>query len=151
LRLTNTYGPRQQIQNDNQGFIGIFIRQALKGEKIRIFGSGEQIRDFNYVDDVIDAILLSASTDKCYGNFYNLGSQSKHTLIDFIDLLNEILPVRYEIVPFPKSKKIIDIGDYYGDFSRFHSATNWQPRVELSEGLKKTIDFYQKYSKEYWE
>ncbi len=150
LRLTNTYGPRQQIRNDRQGFIGIFIRQALKGEKIRIFGSGEQIRDFNYVDDVIDAMLLSASTDKCYGNFYNLGSQSKHSLIDFIDLLNEIVPVRYEIVPFPKSNKIIDIGDYYGDFSRFHSATNWQPRVELSEGLNKTIDFYQKYRKEYW-
>jgi nucleoside-diphosphate-sugar epimerase len=150
LRLTNTYGPRQQIKNDRQGFVGIFIRQALQGEKIKVFGDGRQIRDFNYIDDVIDAILLAVSTEECYGNFYNLGSVRKYSLIDFIDLLSKNIFVDYEIVPFPKSKKIIDIGDYYGSYLQFHNATNWQPKVELSEGLKKTIQFYQKYSKEYW-
>ena len=57
LRLTNTYGPRQLIKHNRQGFIGWFIRQAVRGEEIQLFGNGQQKRDFDYVDDVVDALL----------------------------------------------------------------------------------------------
>jgi len=76
LRLTNTYGPRQQIRNDRQGFISIFIRQALQKDTIKVFGTGKQVRDFNYVDDVVDALLLSGATEGCYGRVFNLGRPS---------------------------------------------------------------------------
>ena len=150
LRLTNTYGPRQQIRNNRQGFIGIFIRQALKGEMIKIFGDGNQIRDFNYIDDVVHALLLAAGNEKCYGNIYNLGGPSYYSLIQFVDILKEITGVEFETIPFPDDKKIIDIGDYYGDYSLFAKDTGWSPKVDLIEGITRTTDFYNRYKEEYW-
>jgi nucleoside-diphosphate-sugar epimerase len=150
LRLTNTYGPRQQIRNNRQGFIGIFIRQALKGEMIKIFGDGSQVRDFNYIDDVVHALLLAAGNEKCYGNIYNLGSPNYYSLIQFVDILKEITGVEFETIPFPDDKKIIDIGDYYGDYSLFAKDTGWSPKVDLIEGITRTTDFYNRYKEEYW-
>lgn len=150
LRLTNTYGPRQQIRNNRQGFISIFLRQALNGETIKVFGTGKQLRDFNYVDDVVDALLAVAITDSCWGNIYNLGAPKPYSLIELVHILVRLCNVKYEKVPFPKDKKIIDIGSYYGDFSRFEKLTDWQPKVDLQEGLKRTIEFYQKHRDAYW-
>lgn len=150
LRLTNTYGPRQQIRNNRQGFIGIFIRQALKGECIQVFGSGQQVRDFNYIDDVVDALLLASVNDDCYGKIFNLGFPLNHSLLDLVKILREITGVSYEVVPFPTDRQLIDIGDYYGDYSRFALATGWQPKVDLQEGLIRSIDFFRQHSREYW-
>ncbi len=150
LRLTNTYGPRQQIRNNRQGFVGIFIRQALKGEPIKVFGTGRQVRDFNYVDEVVEALLLAALTDDCYGKVLNLGAPTYHSLLDLVGILHELTGVAYELVPFPKDKKIIDIGDYYGDYSRFAQATGWQPQIDLQDGLARTIEFYRAHKKVYW-
>ena len=150
LRLTNTYGPRQQIRNNRQGFIGIFLRQALKGEGITIFGTGQQVRDFNYVDDVVQALLLAALTDACYGKVFNLGSPVYHSVLEMVQMLQELTGVSFETVPFPDDRKLIDIGDYYGDYSRFAAATQWQPTVGLREGLARSLDFFRTHSKEYW-
>ena len=150
LRLTNTYGPRQQIRNDRQGFIGIFLRMALKGEIIKIFGTGQQVRDFNYISDVVDALLLSAMTCDCYGNIYNLGSPNFYSMLEFVGVLESLCGTQYEIVPFPEDKKIIDIGDYYGDYSKFTKATGWHPQVDLKEGIQSSIEFFGKHKKEYW-
>lgn len=150
LRLTNTYGPRQQIRNNRQGFIGIFLRQALKGETLQLFGTGEQIRDFNYVDDVVAALLLAATTDECYGNIYNLGAPNHYSLVNLVEKLKNHCDFEYNIVPFPSDKKIIDIGDYYGDYSRFRDLTGWNPIVDLDEGLEKTVAFYRQHQNIYW-
>jgi len=149
LRLTNTYGPRQQIRSNRQGFIGIFIRQALKREKIQVFGTGKQLRDFNYVDDVADALIRAAAEEKCYGNIYNLGAPKHYSILDVLNVLDSICGVEYDIVPFPADKKIIDIGDYYGDYSLFSAATGWQPKVDLQEGMQRTVEFYNQNRKTY--
>lgn len=150
LRLTNTYGPAQQIRNNRQGFIGIFIRQALRKETICIYGTGRQVRDFNYVDDVVEALLVAALSESSYGNIYNLGSPSHYSLLDLVGMLQDIIGVDYRNIPFPDDKKIIDIGDYYGDYSKFHTLTGWHPHVDLWEGLEKTLRYYQENGEEYW-
>lgn len=150
LRLTNTYGPRQQIRNNRQGFVGIFIRQALKGEVIKVFGTGQQLRDFNYIDDVVESLLLAALSEDCFGKVFNLGAPSHYSLLDLVHILHELTGVEYEIVPFPEDKKIIDIGDYYGDYTLFNQTTGWQPKIDLREGLSRTIDFYREHHKVYW-
>ena len=149
LRLTNTYGPRQQISNNRQGFAGIFIRKALLGEAIQIFGSGEQRRDFNYVDDVVDALLLAADNEDCFGKVFNLGAESHYSLNEFIESLRSYKKFETSKVSFPDDKKLIDIGDYYGDFSAFRSLTDWYPKVDLNEGLARTLEFYQQHQEVY--
>lgn len=142
LRMTNTYGPRQHLRGNKQGFAGVFIRQALQGETIRIFGDGKQLRDFNYVDDVVEACLLAAFTPSLYGKALNLGADTYYSLLDFVQILQQHCDFAVEIVPFPEDHRAIDIGDYYGDFSAFRSATGWTPKIDLGEGMHRTIDYF---------
>ena len=150
LRLTNSYGPCQHLRGNKQGFAGIFIRRALCHEPIQIFGTGEQLRDFNYIDDVVDAFLLAAGDPELAGKAYNLGATERYTILDFGDILSRMCRFEYEVVPFPAEHHAIDIGDYYADFSLFAKATGWQPKVDLEEGLQKTIEYFRKHEGLYW-
>lgn len=142
LRLTNTYGPRLQIRNDHQGFIGVFLKRSLQGEEIQIFGDGQQVRDFNYVDDVVEALVVSLLHEDCFGRVFNLGSQERFSLLDFVAILGEVVPLTWKLIPFPYDKEIIDIGDYYSDYSGFSNLTGWKPTTGLYDGLLKAVAFY---------
>ena len=143
LRLTNTYGPRMDLQSDGKGFAGVFIRRALAGETIRIFGDGRQRRDFNYIDDVLDALLLAGANESIHGEVFNLGHPSPCSLLEFVEILHGLAEFDHELVPFPDEIAAIDIGDYYGNFDKFHRATGWDPAVDLPEGLQRTLDWFQ--------
>ena len=150
LRMTNVYGPRQLIKHNRQGFIGWFIRQVVEGKKIQIYGDGSQKRDLNYVDDVCDALLLAAESEKANGQIYNLGHSEIISLKDLVALLVEINGQgEYELISWPEEKKKIDIGDYYGDFSKIKNELGWEPKTNLREGLAKTIEYYRKYLDKY--
>lgn len=150
LRLTNTYGPRQALRTDDrQGFIGVLLRRALLGERLQIFGDGRQLRDFSYVDDVVEALLVAAQTEACFGRPLNLGSERHYSLLEFVEALAEHCPLHHDLVPFPADRKIIDIGDYYGDWSAFAAASGWKPQVALAEGLRRTLAFYRQHPT-YW-
>lgn len=150
LRLTNTYGPRQHLRGNKQGFAGVFIRKAISGEPIEIFGDGEQLRDFNYVDDVVEAFLLAIDNDSLKGNVYNLGHSERHSLLDFVRYLQKFCDFEFRIVPFPPEHEAIDIGDYYGDYSLFNSLTEWEPDVDLEEGLGRTVQYFEPRQHLYW-
>jgi UDP-glucose 4-epimerase len=144
LRLTNTYGPRMRVKDARQTFLGWWLRQVIEGQTLQIFGDGQQIRDFNYVDDVIIALLLAAQHDKADGQIYNLGAPEAVNLIQLAELLISINDGgRYEIVPFPSDRKRIDIGDYHGSYSKIERDLGWSPRVLLGDGLEQTLSFYQ--------
>lgn len=150
LRLTNTYGPRQKISSARQGVAGIFICQALRGETITLYGGGGQLRDFNYVDDVVRAMLLAITTDACMGRFFNLGAAPPESLAAFVDLLREHCRFDVRSIPFPEDSRLIDIGDYYGDYSQFRAATGWQPEIPLREGVARSIAFFRQNRESYW-
>jgi UDP-glucose 4-epimerase len=149
LRLTNTYGPRQQISNDRQGVAGIFIHRALSKLPLLLYGGGEQVRDFNYVDDVVEALLVAATTPECYGELFNLGADTVHSLKDYTEILCNLCGTRSEVIPFPPDKKVIDIGDYYGSYEKFHAVTHWKPRVPLEEGLRRSVEFFRAHDEHY--
>jgi len=152
LRLTNTYGPGMRVKDARQTFLGIWIRQLLEGQPIRVFGDGQQLRDFNYVDDCVDALLLAASDDAAIGKVYNLGSEEVVNLRDLAAMLTQLQPgARSELVPFPPERKAIDIGDYYSDYSLIRRELAWSPKVHLSEGLRRTCDYYRQHGTHYWE
>lgn len=142
LRMTNVYGPRMRIKDDKLTFIGWWFRQLLEGEEIHIFGDGSQIRDLNHVDDVIHALLLCAAHPSANGKIYNLGGDPI-TLLELARLMIQIHGSgTYALVPFPENRKRIDIGDYYGDYTRIQRDLGWSPRVLLHDGIKTMLDFY---------
>jgi UDP-glucose 4-epimerase len=151
LRLTNTYGPRQLIKHNRQGFIGWFIRQAVRGEEIQLFGDGSQRRDFDYVDDVVDAFLRAGAMEAADGQVFNLGGEAPVSLLDLARTLVEIAGRggSYRLVPFPADRKKIDIGDFYADATKIRSALGWRPRVPLRDGLTRTIEYYRQHAEHY--
>lgn len=152
LRLTNTYGPGMRVKDARQTFLGIWIRLLLEGKPIKVFGDGEQLRDFNYVDDCVSAMLLAAANESSNGKIYNLGSEEVISLKDLAEMMTNIgFGGSYELVPFPSERKSIDIGDYYSDFSLITSDLDWRPKVNLEKGLRKTVEFYNKNRANYWE
>jgi UDP-glucose 4-epimerase len=151
LRLTNTYGPRMRVKDARQTFLGIWIKRLLDGEPIEVWGDGTQIRDFNFVDDVVDALLLCATTDDANGQIFNLGSDETINLRNLAALCVDANGGgSYKIIPFPPDRKPIDIGDYYADYRKIRGKLGWQPRVNLREGLKRTIEFYREHREHYW-
>ncbi len=151
LRLTNTYGPRMRVKDSRQTFLGIWIRRILEGKPLQLFGDGRQIRDLNFVDDVLNALLLSAASDEANGQIFNLGAHDPIALEDLASLLIEINGGgSCEFVPFPPETKRIDIGDYYADFRRIRAVLGWEPKTPLREGLVRTLEFYRQFGTHYW-
>jgi UDP-glucose 4-epimerase len=144
LRLTNTIGPRMRIKDSRQTFFGTWIRILLEGQPFEIWG-GEQLRDFTYVDDAVDALLLAASDDKADGQIFNLGGDCAISLSDLAKLLIEVNGEGSCVVrSYPLDRKKIDIGDYYADFSRIQSILGWTPKVPLREALARTLAYYRR-------
>jgi UDP-glucose 4-epimerase len=150
LRLTNVYGPRQLIKHSRQGFIGWFIRLAVEDREIEIFGDGSQIRDFVFVDDAAAAFLLAGATAECDGDIYNVGGTEPISLRDLVGKLLEVAGTgRVRYVDWPAEKKAIDIGDFYADSTKFTRTVGWQPTVDLSGGLTRTVAFYREHLAHY--
>lgn len=151
LRLTNTYGPGMRVVDARQTFLGIWVRLLLEGKPIKVFGDGGQLRDFNYVDDCVSALILAGASEKANGKVYNLGSQEVLGLKDLAEMMVGIgYGGSYELVPFPQDRKAIDIGDYYGDFSLITQELGWSPKIGLKEGLSRTLAFYKANGAHYW-
>ena len=152
LRLTNTYGPAMRVKDARQTFLGIWIRNVIEGKPIQVFGDGNQLRDFNYVDDVVEALLLAALHPRADGQVFNLGSREVVSLTRLAHMLVELHPgARFEIVPFPPERKAIDIGDYYSDYSKVEGVLGWQPKVGLRQGLMASLAYYGKHQQQYWD
>jgi len=143
LRLTNTYGPRMRIKDGRQTFLGIWLRNMVENKPITIFGDGSQIRDYNYIDDVVDAFLLVAGSEMLDGSVFNLGNENYLSLKATAELMiKEYNSGSYHFVPFPEDLKKIDIGSFYCDFSKIKANLGWEPKVANSNGFRETIAYY---------
>ncbi|MBP6015986.1 MAG: GDP-mannose 4,6-dehydratase [Candidatus Promineofilum sp.] len=150
LRLTNTFGPRMRIRDARQTFIGWWIRQLLEGQTLNIFGDGLQVRDFNYVDDVVEAMLMAAAHDVADGQIYNLGGDEPINLLNLARLMIEVNGGGdFALKPFPEDRRRIDIGDFYGDYRKIRSKLGWRPQVGLREGLTRTIEYFRAHREHY--
>ncbi len=149
LRLTNTYGPRMRVKDARQTFLGIWIKLLVEGKPFDVWG-GAQLRDFTYVDDAVDAFLLAATRPEAQGRIFNLGGCEVVSLRDLADLLVKANGGgSYQVREFPADRKRIDIGDYYADDRLIRSVLGWTPKVNLEEGLSRTLDYYRHHLEHY--
>jgi dTDP-glucose 4,6-dehydratase/UDP-glucose 4-epimerase len=151
LRLTNTYGPGMRVRDARQTFLGIWIRNLIQGKAAQVYGDGLQVRDFNYVDDVVDALVRAASDPSSEGQVFNLGAKD---VISLKALAEKLVALhgsgRYEVVPFPPERKAIDIGDYYSEFSKIGEILGWVPKISLDDGLARTLEYFVTHGDKYW-
>ena len=149
LRLTNTYGPRMRVKDARQTFLGVWIKLLIGGKSFEVWG-GEQLRDFTYVDDAVEALLLAATKQEANGQVFNLSGCEVISLADLAALLVEINgDGEYSTRAFPPDRKRIDIGDYYANDNLIRATLSWEPRVSLREGLARTLAYYRSCLKDY--
>ena len=143
LRLTNTYGPGMRIKDARQTFLGIWIRNLLEGKLIQVYGDGQQRRDYNYVDDLVDALIIAATENKAIGEVYNLGAPDPMSLSETAKIMcHGIEAASWKLVPFPKERQAIDVGDFICDYSSFSSAFEWEPKIKFEEGIKRSLEYF---------
>jgi len=150
LRLANIYGPRHQMKSPD-GFINWFVRKAIDNSAIKIFGKGEPLRDALYVEDAVDAIISISLTKNFRGKAYNVASGKP---ISVGKIAEEIIRIcgngKIEFAEYPKDFEKVEIGDFYADINRIKKDTGWEPKTGFPEGIKQTIEFYNKNKKHYW-
>lgn len=150
VRLPNPYGPRQQMKHSKYSIVGWFVRQAIDGNTIRIFGDGTQERDYLYIDDIVDAFLYLAVLGK-QGEVYNIGT---HERVRFVDMADAVLSAvgggDKEHVSWPENYEKNETGNYIADTTKIQRLTGWQPRVKLADGIARTVAYYKQYQKHYW-
>jgi UDP-glucose 4-epimerase len=151
LRINNTYGPRHQMKHGKYGILNWFVRLALDDKPITVYEPGHQLRDYNYVDDVTAAFLLAGSEPAAVGEVFNLGSGAP---VRFVDMVDAIVATagsgRREMIPWPRDREVIEVGDYVADYAKIERMLGWRPQVSLEEGLRRTVGFYRAHGEHYW-
>ena len=149
LRLTNTYGPRMRVKDARQTFLGTWLRSLVERRPFEVW-EGQQLRDFTYVDDAVDALLRAAAGSQANGRTFNLGGDSVISLKELARMLVEVNGGgEYTVCSYPADRKRIDIGDYYADYSRIRTELGWEPRVGLRDGLARTLEYYREHLPHY--
>jgi UDP-glucose 4-epimerase len=152
LRLTNIYGPRAQMKHSQYGVVNWFVRQALDGEPIRVFGTGRILRDFIYVDDCVDAIVAAATCDGAVGEVFNVGWDQPNSFLDLARTLEQLCAgCSWHYAPFTPERAAQEPGDFYSDITKIRRVVGWGPRTTLEVGLRQTLDYYQRHRDHYWE
>ncbi|MGE0508238.1 MAG: NAD-dependent epimerase/dehydratase family protein [Acidimicrobiia bacterium] len=151
LRLTNVYGPRQNLVKEDLGALPVFVRRSLRGEVIRLFGDGSQRRDCLHVDDVVRALGAAATTDAAVGAVVNIGHERSWTLREIADALIGAVVAdggphsEVELVPWPPELSKIDIGNFETDTRLATRLLGWRPLVTLEDGARDTVVFYRRH------
>jgi len=125
------------------------IPVLVEGKSFEVW-DGDQLRDFTYVDDAVDAFLMTAVNNNTNGGIFNLGGENAISLKKLAELLISVNGGgKCTVKEFPSDRKRIDIGDYYSDHNLISSTIGWRPKVPLQEALKMTLDYYRKHINKY--
>ena len=150
VRIPNPYGPRQQMKHSKYSIVGWFVRQAMEGKEIQIFGDGTQERDYLYIDDIVDA-FLHLTVRGAKGEVYNIGT---HERIRFVDMVDAVLAAvgsgEKKHIPWPENYEKNETGNYIADTRKIEAATGWKPQVMLVDGIREMVDYYKENKEQYW-
>jgi UDP-glucose 4-epimerase len=150
IRIPNPYGPKQQMKHNKYSIVGWFVRQAMDGQKITIFGDGAQERDYIYIDDIVDAMLRLIVLGEA-GEVYNVGSHERLRFVDMVDAIIEVAGSgSKEYLPWPENYEKNETGDYIADTTKIESLCDWSPRIDFRKGVQEMIAYYKEHREQYW-
>lgn len=151
MRLANVYGPGPASSSADRGVLNMMVRNALKGEILTIYGDGNFVRDYIYIDDVIKAFLIAgANMDGVKGKYYVIGSGTGHSVKDMVNTVKDkvVRRTRKEVqvthIPSPDGLSAIEFRNFIADARAFTNTTGWVAEISLQEGIDRTINFFSK-------
>jgi len=145
-RISNPYGPYQAFGNKKYGMLNWFIFKAFKSETIEIFGTGDQLRDYLFVDDLSDLFINSIGKEKLFGKTYNIGYGHGISILEMVKMIHQFVPTsKYEFKEWPKIYKMIETGNYISNIESIKNDLGWSPKTTFEEGMKRTIEFYRQH------
>ena len=150
FRIANPYGPGQQMKHEKYGIANWFIRKAMDGEVLTIYGDGIQKRDYIFVDDLAEAMVLASLTNDSKHDVFNIGRGVGVTFKEMVRFIADMTGSKVSYVEWPKDRYFVETGDYITDISHLCSKIDWEPKVELREGIRITLEYYRKYKEHYW-
>lgn len=151
FRIANPYGPRSQMRHNKYSILNWFVRLAMDDSTINIYGDGEQVRDYIYVDDLTEAFLAAYSNRECFGEVFNIGSGIGTKFKDMAESIIRIVGMgKIKYIPWPEDYVNIETGDYITDISKISKLTGWRPQITLEKGIQKVFEYYSKYKSYYW-
>jgi len=149
LRLANVYGPGTKSGRPDRGILNMMVMRALEGKSLTLYGDGNYIRDYVFIDDVVNAFLMAGVRfDSTNGKHYVLGSGVGHTIREMIETVRDRVAqmtgskVGINHVPIPADLSPIESRHFVADTSRFSEDVGWHPEVSLEEGITRTIEFF---------
>jgi len=152
VRIANPYGPRQQMKHNAYGIVNWFVRLAMDGKPLTIYGDGKQIRDYIFADDVAKGLLAVALSGETAGKVYNLGSGVGTPFREMVRKIADCIPnTEIREVPWPADRYFVETGDYISDLAKIHATTGWAPEVDFDQGIERTVAFYRENKHQYWE
>ncbi|MBC8514278.1 NAD-dependent epimerase/dehydratase family protein [bacterium] len=153
LRFTNAYGPRHQMKHGKWGILNWFLRLAMDDRELTVYGTGSQLREYAYIEDIVRAFsaAVRAGADVMNGRILNLGAPVR---VSFRKMAEEVVGAagkgRVTTIPWPSDRKAIEVGDFVSEDSDARALLSWEPIVGLQEGLAKTVAFYKERQESYW-
>jgi UDP-glucose 4-epimerase len=150
FRIANPYGPGQQMKHGKYGIVNWFIRKAMEGEVITIYGDGMQKRDYIFIDDLAEAMVLASMIVDFKHDVFNIGSGVGISFKEMVGFIGDITGANVSHVEWPRKRYFVETGDYQTNISHLCSKVDWKPKVKLREGIKLTWDYYRKYRNKYW-
>jgi len=150
FRISNPFGPRQQVKHSHYSIVGWFIKLAMENKTIDIFGNGSQLRDYIFIEDLVSAFLYAACDAKTSGEVFNIGSGKGTKFIDMAKtIVNVIGKGRVKHIPWPKGYEKNETGDYVADITKIKKI-GWKPKLSFEEAVRKTYEYYKKYARYYF-
>ena len=151
FRIANPYGARCQMKHSKYAIINWFIRTAMENKNITIYGDGNQIRDYFYVDDLADAFIAASVKEGVAGEIFNVGYGAG---VKFVDMVRKVVEIvgsgQVKFLEWPAEYINVETGDYIANIEKIKRVLGWKPRINLEEGIRKTYEYYSKYKKYYW-
>jgi len=151
FRVANPYGPRSQMKHSKYSMVNWFLRQATEDKTLTVYGDGKQVRDYIYIDDLVEAFLAAAASEKTDGRVYTVGSGQPTRFVEMVQAIIEIAGSgRFELVPWPEDYVNVETGDFWTNITEITSDAGWQPHVSFREGVERTHEYYQNFRDRYW-
>jgi nucleoside-diphosphate-sugar epimerase len=145
LRIPNPYGPGHKV-GLTYGIVNFFITELLAGKTIKVFGDGSQIRDYIYISDLVDAILMTAAADGSAGRVFNTGGPEPARFGDMAKMVFDLVGSgNLEYAPWPPDADKTEVGDIFLDKTEIETVIGWRPKTALTDGLKRTVEFYRSF------